>query len=938
MEGRTELIFQIKMEKGGELADKLQVTRMMKKVKKLGPIILALLISLTFLPIPYGVAPAQAQSVRALEVLEVQPGTSYDLTNFDWSFIPDRTVHLTQMSMPEFISKIDEINGKYDIVYIGNNTGSLLNPASYSALGSDFGITILPEGGINGICSKEYYSDNDITNKRAAVLKDFISSKQLTIFDQSIFNAWSCLKDTKLYQNFHSDVNNANYPNVVLVDTSFCFCKASNVRTAFSVYMNNSQVAKRPELTLNSKPSEYDGTDKSYQKDKSMGFNFDIRSNSSTNDLTVKLYQDINGDGIFKAKDDYAGQSEQVYELDHRNSGTGCTVNYRLPDTSIGLGLQPWKLEITDNGTGAKSYVTGATAFKADSGNELKIRVLQLKPSGNTFSVYDDLKNANGQNLLYKEGVYNISVTEMSVSDFNAAYADLQFGTPPSKPAKVNGENKTAPTDLNGNYDMVIMGFADIYGGNDLTNNNALQALQNFIKTNQSVMFTHDTQTYDVKSPGTWAYNMTQNFRSLLGQQRYYRTAPDSTRYYDPMPNACKDSYGFSNLTLDRANFGLKNGLVTFQTTTQAHKINDNLVTQFPFILGDIQVAPTHFQYFQLDLEDENIVPVYTLKNSSRSTIYAHPGDGRNDYFTYTKGTITFSGTGHSRPDSVEEDKMFVNTIIKASRGANHAPTLEIHGISDGMNIATVSTSIDFSFKATDIDLRDQYLNADIELATSQDGSNFSDYQKVKSFRAADDVNSRLQNGAIQPVSIAKTADPNIKAYKVKVVAFDDSNAQVSQEVLLNNVDENIIQNPSITSRSGYSQMSVIKNEALQTNIGFTLIRPAASFKLDLANSLSGSTMDVEISKVLCDGKEIEFNVDNGDHEKIYPKDSAFSGGMYTIYTAITLGNGDMQEDQSFTVTLTDQTSALDAVTQSEYNIPSEPSLNIYVVSSPKLH
>lgn len=936
MEGRTELILQIEMEKGGVLADKLQATRMMKKVKKLGSIILALLISLTFLPIPYGAAPAQAQSVRALEVLEVQPGTSYELTNFDWSFIPDRTVHLTQMSMPEFISKVDEINGKYDVVYIGNNTGSLLNPASYSALGSDFGITILPEGGINGISSKEYYSDNDITNRRAAVLKDFISSKQLTIFDQSIFNAWSCLKDTKLYQNFHSYVNNANYPNVVLVDTSFYFCKASNLKTAFSAY--NSQVAKRPELTLNSKPSEYDGTDNSYQKDKSMGFNFDIRSNSSTNDLTVKLYQDINGDGIFKSKDDYAGQSEQVYELDHRNSGTGYTVNYHLPDTSIGLGLQPWKLEITDNGTGAKSYVTGSTAFKADSGNELKIRVLQLKPNRNTFSVYDDLKNANGQNLLYKDGVYNISVTEMSVSDFNAAYADLQSGTPPSKPAKVNGVNKTAPTDLNGNYDMVIMGFADIYGGNDLTNNNALKALQNFIQTNQSVMFTHDTQTYDVKSPGTWAYNMTQNFRSLLGQQRYYRTAPDSTRYYDPMPNACKDSYGFSNLTLDRANFGLKNGLVTFQTTTQAHKINDNLVTQFPFILGDIQVAPTHFQYFQLDLEDENIVPVYTLKNSSGSTIYTHPGDGRNDYYTYTKGTITFSGTGHSRPDSIEEKKMFVNTIIKASRGANHAPTLEINGISNGMNISAASMSIDFSFKATDIDLRDQYLNADIELATSQDGSNFSNYQKVKSFRATDDVNSRLQNGVIQPVSIAKTADPNIKAYKVKVVAFDDSNAQVNQEVLLKNVDNNIMQNPSITSRSGYSQMSVVKNDELQTNIGFTLVRPASYFKLDLANSLNGSTMKVEISKVLWKGQEIGFNVDNDNHEKIYPKDSVFPGGTYTIYAAITLGDGDMQEGQSFTVTLTHQTSAQDAVNQSEYNITSEPSVKIYVVSSPKLH
>ncbi|MEA4901298.1 DUF5057 domain-containing protein [Desulfitobacterium sp.] len=1124
--------------KGGVLVDRLQAKRMMKRMRKCGSVLLAFLLSLMLLPVPaYGGTPAQPQK-PALEVLEVQPGTSYDLsalTTSDWSScIPDRTVHVTQMSMPEFISKVDEINGKYDIVYIGNNTK---NNVSYTYLGKVS--SRLPEGGNS---SKEYYSDNDITNRRAAVLKEFIESKQLTVFDQSIFNIRTVpnLKLTKLYQDLNSYVNNTQYANVVLVDTSNNYAKKSNLKSAFAGYTSSSAIAKRPELTITTKPQEYDGTDRSYQtgSNKSLGYNFDMQSSGTANDLTVKLYLDINGDGIFKATND--SQSEQVFTLDHRPGGSGYAINYHLPDLLIGL--LPWKLEVTDNATGAKTYVTGATALKAAKGNELKIRVLQLKPDGNTFSVYDDLKNVydnstrSYQNLLFKDGVYDIQVTEMDVNDFNAAYANLQSNQlPQSKPARVNGQNKTAPTQLNKYYDMVIVGFADIYGGNDL-NSNALQALQNFIQTNQSVMFTHDTQTFDVQNKGSWAYNLTQNFRSLVGQQRYYRTAPDSGRYYDRMPDASKDSYGFSNLTLDRANSN------TFQTTTQTHKINDNLVTQFPYILGDIQVAPTHFQYFQLDLEDENVVPVYTLNNSSGSTIYTHPGDGRNDYYTYTKGTITYSGTGHSKPNAVEEMKMFVNTIFKASRGANHAPTVEVYGISNGMNISNASDHIDFSFKATDIDLTDQYLNADIYLATSQDGTNFSDYQPLKSFRTTDDPSARLTSGVTKSVRLDKAPDTGIKAYKVKVLVFDNYNAQVSQEISLNNVfepqiavegyndsclvgdklniplnvqanatninesfhsiklqstvkapdgtsninsydvpdvsfnpasswsgnqqsypyswtfdqegtyrivnqltynvlndpinspptrendqtftihvksgeikvvvldtqdraipnakvtsssgssqmtsntgaatfaglktgnytvnlevpegrslvgnttqtvgldknqsyqeityrlDGSIIQNPSLTSRSGNSEMSEIRNEALQTNIGFTLARPAADITLDLANSLPGSTMNVNLTKVLCNGTPIEFNVDQNNPGKIYPKDTSFHSGTYTVYATLTLSGTDLQEGQSFTVTLTHLTSAKDAVNGGIDSITTEPSLKVNVVSSQRLH
>jgi|GEM_PF-1715661 len=714
-----------------------------------------------------------------LKVLEVQPGTTYDLTELLLSkAFPNNPADITQMSMPEFISKVEEINGKYDVVYIGNNPSG----TQYSALGT--APTKLPQGGLNNGSgtSKEYYSDNDITNRRANVLKDFVYSKQLTIFAQSIFESRST--NPKLYDNFISFKNNSTYPNFVTVDTNI----TNNLITSFSQYVN-SNIGKRPVLAINSQPSIYDGTDASYQEVKSLGFRFDINNKTSLDNMVAKLYIDINGDGIYNASDDYAGKSEVVYATGNLKSGTGYTINFHLSDSFVGL--QPWKLELTDTSTatassaGSKSYVTGATAFKGNSGDEVIIRLLQLIPSGNTFSIYS-LSNINGQNLLYKDKVYKINVTEMNISNFNDAYSN---STPTPVPAKVNGVNTTAPTVLNGNYDMLIMGFADIYGGGDLTNTNAINALKSFIATNQSVMLTHDTLTFQVNSPNTWGYNITQNFRRLIGQQRYYRTAPDSNRTYDPMPYSSKDSYGFTNLTLGRYNNGVANNGNTFETSTETHKINDNLVTQFPFPLEDITVSATHFQYFQLDLEDKSVVPVYTLTNAG-SSMYNHPGDGRNDYYTYTKGNITFSGTGHSTVNSIEEEKMFVNTIIKASRGANHAPALEVNGITDGMNIANTLPNIDFSFTATDIDLNDQYQNADIYLATSSDGTTFSDYQNVQHFSAADiDVSKRIKSGISQSVSVP-TVDTSIKAYKVKVVVYDSNNAETSKEIRLNSVQD----------------------------------------------------------------------------------------------------------------------------------------------------
>lgn len=476
------------------------------------------------------------------------------------------------------------------------------------------------------------------------------------------------------------------------------------------------KVNVKPTLDLKIKPD-------SYQTEKMLSFGFDAQNNNSEGEMSARLYLDENGDGIFNS-------DEVVEELSNITSGTGYSVNHRVPESFTGL--HPWKLELIDDATGTKNYKLGSTAFK---GEPLKVRVLQLTPSWNTLPL-DDLKNVNGLNLLEKEGEYEIEIVEMPVSQFDQNY-----------PNPYNGN----PTMLNGNYDMIIFGFADVYGGGNLIRQESINAVKDFINTGQSVMFTHDTMTFRVNDVDEWGYYLTKEFRDLIGQNIYLN---------EDKPHHNKESYGFTRLTLDRARYD------QFFTTTSTYKMNDGLLTQYPYVLGDINVATTHFQYFQLDLEDEEIVPWYTLAGDRRLNKY----DGRNDYYTYTKGNITYSGTGHSRPDTLDEFKLFVNTMIKASRGANHAPTLEVYGITDGQNITPSEEKINFTIKAEDIDEGDSNLTANIYINDSL-VSNF-EFEKGKQI----------------PISIDNILTEETNEFSLKIVVNDSSKAEAVKEIKLSHL------------------------------------------------------------------------------------------------------------------------------------------------------
>jgi hypothetical protein len=692
--------------------------------------------------------PVLGDTTTQLKILEVQPGTSYDLQSYNNTKVNINnvtyTLNITSMPMSQYISIIDQINGEYDVVYIGNNTsggvhymaigpnatpGVTVNSATTNAL-----ITTNGRLNINQNGYQETYTDNDITYKRAGVpvpdasnasnppvrqptaeasgLVSFIQSGQLTLFDNTILSAKSTIKNTNLYKIFAVDkFTGTAFDNIngsTLINKIIQTSGASDVINKIVSNYNNCN--KKPTLSITSQPLQYQAnsggtpnqstivqeSDPNY---KNLKFTFNMNDGSGTNHpVKADLFLDMNSDGLFQP-------SEALAHVQPTNGGTGFSIEYNsLPDGFCGL-LQ-WKLEVTDTVTGTKNYITGSVDY---AGTPQTLRVLQIIPENGTNF---DLNSTAEFPYSSLSGVYNISVKEVKANDFSNSFANQTYT------AKAT-DGTTVTTRLNGNYDMVIIGFADSYGmlsdgGSDIVNTDAIKEIKNFINSGQSVMFTHDTISdakgifpWLLSSPTSngWGYYLKNNFRDIIGQSRYIDAnnpsgdnVDGSAIPHDQYPNG-KNEIGYS--------YGSLSGFVNeFNTTTQAKEINKGLINSFPYSLVDdpINISETHEQWFQLNLEDENVIPWYTLIGNGEN-----PLDPRNYYYTYSKGNVTFSGSGHNSPSETvnngsndDELKLFANTIYKASRSADHAPIVKLN-VTNGQNVSK-NQNFNCSFVAEDID------------------------------------------------------------------------------------------------------------------------------------------------------------------------------------------------------------------------------------------
>ena len=476
-----------------------------------------------------------------------------------------------------------------------------------------------------------------------------------------------------------------------------------------------------------------------------------------------------------------------IYQL---SLNTTYTVSRKIPWEYIKL--MPWKLVVTNNNNSEiRTSEIGYTKRKNTNSTANKINVLQITP--NSACTWNLAKDTVFQNLLNAVDDFQVNITTITVGQYETQY--------------VKGIN-----DLN-QYHMLIIGFCDgaAYGekigsyiGANPTNFSAkgAQKILEFANSGKSVILAHDntsSSNYDHDAvdkpdkPGDdptwkgWAYYFNQKLRSASGMDRYGITdslTSSILKEAKELNNLSSDWNTISKNSSDMAYYlnenkgktysetqGFTNGKLrstiryretsSNEFTTTASQVNQGAITEYPYKIKEkITVATTHFQYYQLALEENadkddsgDLVVWYCLgydKSKNDSEFYDHlPNDVRNNYYIYSYKNLIYTGVGHSavgNNDDFMEKKLFVNTIIAAynaqavnpelmfvkQANINAAQEKSVYYTLDNINFnesqELIKNKLDFHLKVTDSNL----------VGTSFTGTNTKDL-KLQLYIEADD-------------------------------------------------------------------------------------------------------------------------------------------------------------------------------------------------------
>ncbi|WP_340026117.1 DUF5057 domain-containing protein [Paenibacillus sp. FSL K6-1096] len=602
--------------------------------------------------------------VRLLEVTE--DGTS-QLTSLK-SGIPDFTI--VTMSMKKFVALRDDLDGQYDGIYIGKGTYS---PVTLGNL-KDKDVSV------RSAAMNTSAIQNDITQLRAEDINKLFINKGLYV----IFHEQTFLNQEKpdarkgiLYQSFNPLRISATKKSNVLFVTDAGLTEFFN-----SLKKDSSKLKQRPQLqiTNSSEISNYvpaSTAGKIYAPGDKLKFNFSVSNTGDLTEhpLTAKLYINL---------DKSIALSEQQVVASVKVNKTNGSLEYILPRTFSGLLY--WKLELSDptSALQLKDFKRGSIRYRNE---KTIVRVLQITPPGSSGSPIHEssLKKSINLNQDYLSNEdYKLDITVMNIDEFNS-YIESSFAN--------NHEYG-----LNGVYDMLLFGFRDEYYSKTIMKPLSITAVKEFINVSkQSAMFTHDT-VINLYGSNTWV----GNFKEITGQK-------------EPVVNL---------------------GHNALNPSKKVTPVNDGLLMQYPFYLsqqnsngiqtsiGDPKVAKTHNQYFTLDLEDRSVVPWYNIISESGDAVQRTPDDSWNHYYTYSKGNVTYSGTGHlfgsNLPSSESvfpewEQKLFVNTMYRAFMGANHAPNITVYSPDHGAVIPSYQDKLTVSYSVADLDLKDRSLSTSLK-------------------------------------------------------------------------------------------------------------------------------------------------------------------------------------------------------------------------------
>lgn len=699
-----------------------------------------------------------------------------------YKFFPnyEGKIKITTMTSAEFIGKKEDLNVVYDLVLMTLKDGGLRKNTSgktiYNTSSFDgkvylsTGDTIVSNSKSRGVLSGDSdtvdiyrFSGNDITKVKLQELIDFVNGGYPILLDGDFYSGntvnstkiegrskvYSLLNGQKGKLFDYSTMNLNEFEQALgkkKIQIRFAKVESPNVEEKEfypKVYKDKTRAANAglsdKDIYINV-PNENNRT-LQYK------FFIDGIQGEENASYRLKLYIDINADGK------YDTLTEEVSNLfllteDGKSASPNnlkANINYTL-NRALEVeynGVLPWKLEITKVGNSSHRHsIENHCALKTKE--KIKLNILQITPNSNVtvnLSTHNLFKKYTTDLLEYDLNFTTWTVDQFSSRCGNGAYRYILKDDKDNNGVVVNPREKKEGIDDNGDgfyeVDMVILGFGDMYS--DISNENALRNIEDFIHEGKSILFTHDTTSFVNLSKSKygdgdyWGYHLNKRMRDTLGMDRYGVTLPADKR---AGKDTSDDKYiqGFTDIHLNRYSYKDKGGKVQYSsnpnisltgnldiTTSYVTSINKGQITSYPYEIDEnFQVATTHGQYYQLDLEANDIVVWYCLsdgkskKISSTGTdkgLYSSvPNDARNNYYIYNKGNITYSGVGHSSLNLDMEVKLFVNTMIAAYSATAKAPNISL----SNTNRSTDQNGLDSVYVNYDIYNTDKAYSNDI--------------------------------------------------------------------------------------------------------------------------------------------------------------------------------------------------------------------------------
>lgn len=604
-------------------------------------------------------------------------------------------------------------------------------------------------------------SGNDITKQKVSELEDYIKAGFPVVFSDGFFS-----KDSKYESGINEDYidncsNIFNFlkyakgkDNVLEVDNNGNLKNKSNEPAELVTYLTT----EKPEIVLKEQEKVKD-TDYVEISNNQITLEFSINNAGGADSkasFNAQLFLDSNSDGKFSTTNEgIAANKIKLYcdgtivnpvmgdDGKYMYSLNAGNYNYKLVyDLPNGfVGVMPWQLRVSQ-ATNSYRYdqKSGYVYVKNSKGSPTKVKILQINSHlkhNQDFKGNFDMQTQKNGNTKFHELLNKVKDFDLDIE--TVYYDDV------NKMDEVCNKLQT--------YDMLVIGFGDCY---DIDNTNKhLDKIKAYIQSGKPVLFAHDTTSYcnnknDTTYNNVWGYKFNSIIRDTVGLDRYgilsneylkkgntlKSTDSDFTKAvetaeknntdiaYEPKSDnsvIVRQNQGFTYVDLnnfqwkdDGNNHGeyrLYSGLNNYESnedveakTNKAVKVNSGQITTYPFKIDDeINIATTHKQYYQLDMNQDadgdgesDIVVWYTL--SGHGVYDQSPKDVRNNYYIYTMGNVTYSGVGHSDFSNNEDElKLYINTMIAAYSASVHEPSIYLkeNADTDSNDITTLYATID---------------------------------------------------------------------------------------------------------------------------------------------------------------------------------------------------------------------------------------------------